>query len=147
MRELARVRNCRLPEGLLYTAEWKRGTRRDRARIYRRRDGGGSGPSDWGRIGIEATRLHPSGDGPTAASDTRDSNLPTTFRMHYLPSRVHTHIIWTDGPLFVRFRIILHADIVPSYRVFATLSIPHEQCSKTPEVNSKSRDTALINNN
>ncbi|KAL0121874.1 hypothetical protein PUN28_006984 [Cardiocondyla obscurior] len=34
-----------------------------------------------------AARLHPSGDGPTIASDTRDSNLPTTSRMHYLPSR------------------------------------------------------------
>lgn len=67
------------------------------ARVY---IGGGTmeGPSDWGRIGIEATRASPS---IRRRSDTRDSNLPTTFRMHYLPSRIHTHIIWTWMVLFL----------------------------------------------
>lgn len=113
-----RARNCRSRGVTLYSR-----MKESRARRVCVKEGWWtSGPRIEEEWEIEATRLHPSDDGP--ASDTRDSNLPTTFRMHYLLSSTHAYHL--NDSFLIRFRAISHKSFF--YRTFRiVLKFPSEE--------------------
>lgn len=145
MRELARVRvvsqrgyfiqpNEREAQDVIVRVYIGGGTAEDQALGLRKnRDRGYASPSIRRRSDrrVRHTRLKPTDNLPNALSSFEGTHA-------YHLDRWSSFCPISDNPSRE------HCSIIP--RLCDTI-IPHEQCSKTPEVNSKSRDTALINNN
>lgn len=84
--------------------------RRDRARVYVEEGWWTSGPWIEEEWGIEATRLHPSDDGPDRR--VRHTRLkPTDNLPNALSSLEGTHAYHLDDSLLIRFRTIFHKSL------------------------------------